>query len=230
MQSARDLLDPAEVRLDVVRVVARRRHHHAHAARARIERDDRAAAGCRARRGPPAGRSRRASSRRCRRRSACRSACRGTGRRATRGCGPSRSGSGSATARARCATARRSSSRRRARRAGPAGSGGSRTCGRPTRRSLLRARTRDGREDQAALDLELGDALDRVVLALGERRAGPGLPVRRRDDQGDEEAHREAGDPGDLPVHRCTAVAAARFETRSSKPSMTKLDTIDEPP
>ena len=38
-----DLLDPAEVRLDVVRVVARRRHHHADAARARIERDDRAA-------------------------------------------------------------------------------------------------------------------------------------------------------------------------------------------
>ena len=35
-----DLLDPAEVLLDVVRVVARRRDHHPHAARARVERDD----------------------------------------------------------------------------------------------------------------------------------------------------------------------------------------------
>ncbi len=87
-----------------------------------------------------------------------------------------------------------------------------------------------GREDQAPLDPELGDALDRVVLPLGKCRAGPRLPVRGRDDQSDQESHGETGDPGDLPVHRGTAVAAARLETRSSNPSMTKFDTIDEPP
>ena len=46
----------------------------------------------------------------------------------------------------------------------------------------------------------------------------------------DHQAHREAGDPGDLAVHRFTAVAAARFETRSSSASMTKFERIDEPP
>ena len=48
--------------------------------------------------------------------------------------------------------------------------------------------------------------------------------------EGDQQRHREPGDPDDLLVHRCTAVAAARFETRSSRPSMTKLATIEEPP
>ncbi len=41
-----------------------------------------------------------------------------------------------------------------------------------------------GGVDQPALDRVLGDLLDRVVLAVGQPSRGPGLPVRRREDQG----------------------------------------------
>ena len=48
--------------------------------------------------------------------------------------------------------------------------------------------------DQPALDLELRDTLDRVVLLVGEAAGGPGLPVGRRDDQRCEEQQREERD------------------------------------
>ena len=86
------------------------------------------------------------------------------------------------------------------------------------------------RQDQPPLDLELGHPLDRVVLALGEGRPRPRLPVRRRHDQHDEKPEREARDAGDLPVHRSTAVAVALLETSRRRPSMRKLETMEEPP
>src|SRR5206468_5044818 len=57
------------------------------------------------------------------------------------------------------------------------------------------------RVDEPAPDLELRDALDRVVLARREPGGGPGLPVRRRHDQRGEQEERGERDDGDLPVH-----------------------------
>ncbi len=48
--------------------------------------------------------------------------------------------------------------------------------------------------DQAALDLELRHALDRVVLPRGEAGRGPHLPVRRRRDQRGEQQQRDDRD------------------------------------
>ena len=86
-----------------------------------------------------------------------------------------------------------------------------------------------GGADQAALDRELRHALDLVVLPVGEARAGPGLPVRRR-----RRSARRAGtsaderDAGDLPVHARSAFA--RLETSSRPASRTKFATTLEPP
>ncbi len=87
------------------------------------------------------------------------------------------------------------------------------------------------REDQAAPDLELRDALDRVVLPVLEPRDRPGLPVGGRDDEGRDEPDRGDGEPDDLAVHAASPRAVfARCETRSSPASRTKLATTLDPP
>ena len=86
-----------------------------------------------------------------------------------------------------------------------------------------------GRADHAALDPELGDPLDRVVLLLGQARRCPGLPVGRPDDQRCEQDQRRDGELGDLAVHAPLG-ALARLETRSSPASRTKFATTLEPP
>ncbi len=58
-----------------------------------------------------------------------------------------------------------------------------------------------GRIDLPALDRELGDDLDRVVLLVGEARRGPGLPVGRADDERGEQHRADDRDPCDLAVH-----------------------------
>ena len=82
-------------------------------------------------------------------------------------------------------------------------------------------------EDQPPLDAELRDPLDLVVLACGQARRRPRLPVRRRDDQRGEQQERDQRQPGDLPVHRR---AFARLETRRRPASSRKFATTDEPP
>jgi hypothetical protein len=86
--------------------------------------------------------------------------------------------------------------------------------------------------DLAALDRELGDLLDLVVLPVGEVARGPGLPVRRRDDERDDHANAGEREPCDLPVHvrPLAACMFARFETCSSSASRMKLATTLEPP
>src|SRR5205814_3804196 len=79
-----------------------------------------------------------------------------------------------------------------------------------------------GREDQAALDLELRDTLDLVVLPRREAARRPRLPVRRRDDERREHDEREKCDAGDLFVH---AWELARLETRRCPASTRKLAT-----
>ena len=86
-----------------------------------------------------------------------------------------------------------------------------------------------GGADQAALDAELGDALDRVVLPGREPGRGPRLPPRRRDDQRRDQDERRDGELRDLPVHDVLG-AFARFETSISPASRTKLATTLEPP
>jgi hypothetical protein len=83
-------------------------------------------------------------------------------------------------------------------------------------------------EDEAALDLELRHALDRVVLPRREVASRPRLPVRRADDERSDQRQRDEGDPADLGVHR--ARASARFETTRSPASMTKFATTLDPP
>ena len=85
-----------------------------------------------------------------------------------------------------------------------------------------------GGADQPALDLELGDALDRVVLPRGEIARRPRLPVRRADDEHADQRQRDERDAADLGVHR--ARASARFETSRRPASMTKFATTLEPP
>ena len=85
------------------------------------------------------------------------------------------------------------------------------------------------REDQPALHLELLDALDLVVLPRGEPRPRPGLPVRRADHERDDERHRRPRDAGQLPVH-VGAPRTARFETSITSASITKFETMLEPP
>ena len=85
-----------------------------------------------------------------------------------------------------------------------------------------------GGADEAALDLELRDALDCVVLPRGEVACRPRLPVRRADDERADQRQRDERDPADLGVHR--ARASARFETSRRPASMTKFATTLEPP
>ena len=85
-----------------------------------------------------------------------------------------------------------------------------------------------GGANEASLDLELGDALDGVVLPGREIARGPRLPVRRAHDESSDQHEPDEGDPADLGVHR--ARASARFETSSRPASMTKFATTLEPP
>ena len=87
-----------------------------------------------------------------------------------------------------------------------------------------------GRVDLPALDLELRDLLDRVVLARGEPARGPRLPVGRGDDERAEHHERGERDTGDLAIHAITRWELARWETSSRPASITKFATIDEPP
>ena len=85
-----------------------------------------------------------------------------------------------------------------------------------------------GGDDEPALDLELGDALDRVVLPRREVARRPRLPVRGADDERADQRQRDERDAADLGVHR--ARASARFETSKSPASMTKFATMLDPP
>ena len=86
-----------------------------------------------------------------------------------------------------------------------------------------------GRVDQSALDLELRDALNRVVLPVGESRRRPGLPVRRPDHERAEQDDGDDGEPGQLPVHSARS-RLARFETSINPASTRKFATTLEPP
>ena len=57
------------------------------------------------------------------------------------------------------------------------------------------------RANEPALDLELGDALDGVVLTRGEVSRCPGLPVRRAHDEGTDQDEADERDPADLGIH-----------------------------
>ncbi len=85
-----------------------------------------------------------------------------------------------------------------------------------------------GGADQPALDLELGDALDRVVLPRRKIARRPRLPVGRADDEHGDQRQRDECDAADLGVHR--ARASARFETSRSPATMTKFATTLDPP
>ena len=83
------------------------------------------------------------------------------------------------------------------------------------------------REDEAAVDRELGDAPNRVVLPRGETGGGPGLPVRRHDDERADEPEGDVREPHDLAVHRG---AFALFDTSRSSARSTKFATMLVPP
>ena len=83
------------------------------------------------------------------------------------------------------------------------------------------------REDEPAVDGELGDALDRVVLAVGKPCGGPCLPVRRHDDEDADEGECDVREPDDLAVHGCEL---ARLETSSKPASRRKFATMLVPP
>ena len=86
-----------------------------------------------------------------------------------------------------------------------------------------------GRQDQAALDLQLAVDQAGVVAPVCQRRGRPDLPVGGHRDQ---ERDADGGQPeegGDLAVH-VRLREAARSEIMSSRPRTRKLDTIDEPP
>src|SRR5205085_4593491 len=87
---------------------------------------------------------------------------------------------------------------------------------------------RVARVDQPPLDRELGDPLDRVVLPVGEPRRGPGLPVRRAEDERDDEREPGEREPADLCVH--AGPRFARWEIRSRPARSTKFATTLEPP
>ena len=142
------------------------------------------------------------------------------------------SGSRSSSARDPCGSAPASSSRRRGRRARAAGRRGSRTCGRPSSPAGSVAQMHPVAADLATVDRELRDALDLVVLPVGEVARSPGLPVRRRDDEGDDHADAGEREPRDLLVHGRPRAACmfARLETSSSSASRMKLATTLEPP
>ena len=92
-----------------------------------------------------------------------------------------------------------------------------------------------GGEDLPAVDLELGDPLDRVVLPVFQARRGPRLPVGRADDERREQCHRHHGDTSDLLVHERPSsenceTEFARCESRRRPASRMKLATTLEPP
>ena len=68
-------------------------------------------------------------------------------------------------------------------------------------------------DDRAALDRELGDALDRVVLPVGQAVRRPRLPVRRPDDQGREQDEPDDRDARDLAVHSCPPARAGSMRS-----------------
>ena len=83
------------------------------------------------------------------------------------------------------------------------------------------------REDEPAVDRELGDPPDGVVLSRREARCRPRLPVGRHDDEHRHEPERDVGEADDLPVHRGWF---ARSETRRRSASRTKFATMLVPP
>ena len=83
-------------------------------------------------------------------------------------------------------------------------------------------------DDQPAVDRELRDAPDRVVLPLGESGRGPGLPVRRHHDQRPDEREGDEREADDPTVHGFGAFA--RFETSRRPARSRKLATMLEPP
>src|SRR5262245_28157125 len=85
-----------------------------------------------------------------------------------------------------------------------------------------------GGADQPALDRELRDALDLVVLPVGQAGGGPGLPVGRGHNQRREQADADETQLGGLPVHPRSAFA--RLDTSRRPASSTKLATTLEPP
>ncbi|HKB94413.1 MAG TPA: hypothetical protein VKC62_09300 [Gaiellaceae bacterium] len=86
-----------------------------------------------------------------------------------------------------------------------------------------------GRDDQPARHLELRDELDRVVLPRGEASRRPRLPVRRGDDEGDQEPDGDEREADELPVHRLPTVFA-RLDTSISPATTRKFATTDDPP
>jgi hypothetical protein len=90
-----------------------------------------------------------------------------------------------------------------------------------------------GGVDLSAVDTELRDADERVVLPRLEPRRGPRLPVRRSDDERRDQHDRRAGEPRDLFVHchgSSPRFAFARFEMSISPASRTKLPRTLDPP
>src|SRR5262249_6087106 len=85
------------------------------------------------------------------------------------------------------------------------------------------------RVDLSALDRERRDQLDVVVLACGEARVRPRLPVRHAGDQCGEQHERGAAEVRDRFVQRSIS-RFARFETSSSPASRRKFATTLEPP
>ena len=83
------------------------------------------------------------------------------------------------------------------------------------------------REDEPAVDRELGDASDRVVLTRREARRRPCLPVRRHRDEDGHEPERDVRESDDLPVHRGVF---ARFDTSRRRASRMKFATMLVPP
>src|SRR5207248_6103361 len=83
--------------------------------------------------------------------------------------------------------------------------------------------------DLSALDRELRDKPDRVVLPVGEPRVRPRLPVRHADDQAGDQDERGDTDVHDLLVHLRRS-RFARLEMSISPASRTKFATTLEPP
>jgi hypothetical protein len=85
-----------------------------------------------------------------------------------------------------------------------------------------------GADDLSTRDRELRDLLDRVVLAVVQRADRPRLPVRRGDDERDEQHHRHDREMQQLLVH--VAGRLARWDTSISPATSRKFETTLEPP
>src|SRR4029079_1778650 len=84
-----------------------------------------------------------------------------------------------------------------------------------------------GREDGAAVDGQLLDDQLRVALSRLEVGRLP-EPVRRHQNERDEEPHEDEEEPTDLGVHWCSRLT--RSETMRSRPRAMKLATMLDPP